>query len=53
MYKSYAKICLKKKLNSVAFSSQGNYTDRLSAKLVPTYADRGCRVVSTTDSHGR
>jgi hypothetical protein len=26
---------------------------RLSAKLVPTFADRGCRVVSTADSHGR
>jgi hypothetical protein len=26
---------------------------RLSAKLVPTLADRGCRVVSSTDPHGR
>jgi hypothetical protein len=26
---------------------------RLSAKLVPTFADRECRVVSATDSHGR
>jgi hypothetical protein len=26
---------------------------RLSAKLVPTFADSGCRVVSTTDPHGR
>jgi hypothetical protein len=26
---------------------------RLSAKLVPTLADRGCCVVSTTNSHGR
>jgi hypothetical protein len=25
----------------------------LSAKLVPTFADRGCRVVSATDPHGR
>jgi hypothetical protein len=25
---------------------------RLSAKLVPTFADRGCRVVSTTDPYG-
>jgi hypothetical protein len=37
----------------VAFSPQENYTDRataaLSAKLVPTFADRGCRVVSPTD----
>jgi hypothetical protein len=39
------------------FSPQANYTDRatarLSAKLVPTFADRRCRVVSETDSHGR
>jgi hypothetical protein len=26
---------------------------RLSAKLVPTFADRGCRLVSATDPHGR
>jgi hypothetical protein len=26
---------------------------RLSAKLVPTFADRGCRVVSATDLHVR
>jgi hypothetical protein len=26
---------------------------QLSAKLVPTFADRGCRVVSATDPHGR
>jgi hypothetical protein len=26
---------------------------RLSAKLVPTFADRGCRVVSMTDPYGR
>jgi hypothetical protein len=25
----------------------------LSAKLVPTFADIGCRVVSATDPHGR
>jgi hypothetical protein len=25
----------------------------LSEKLVPTFADRGCRVVSATDPHGR
>jgi hypothetical protein len=25
---------------------------RLSAKLVPTFADRGCHVVSVTDPHG-
>jgi hypothetical protein len=26
---------------------------RLSAKLVPTFADRGCHMVSVTDSYGR
>jgi hypothetical protein len=26
---------------------------RLSAKSVSTFADRGCRVVSVTDSYGR
>jgi hypothetical protein len=26
---------------------------RLSAKLVPTFADRSCRVVSATDPYGR
>jgi hypothetical protein len=26
---------------------------RFSAKLVPAFADRGCRVVSATDPHGR
>jgi hypothetical protein len=25
----------------------------MSAKLVPTFADRGCHVVSATDPHGR
>jgi hypothetical protein len=38
----------------MASSPQANYTDRpsgrrLLAKLVPTFADRGCRVVSATD----
>jgi CBS-domain-containing membrane protein len=26
---------------------------RLSAKLLPTFADRGCHVVSVTDPYGR
>jgi hypothetical protein len=39
-------------------SPQANCTDRqsdrrMSAKLVPTLADRGCRVVSATNPHGR
>jgi hypothetical protein len=45
-------------INSVARSPQANYTDRLSdrrlsAKLVPTSADRGRRVVSATNPQGR
>jgi hypothetical protein len=36
------------------FSPQANPRDRrLSAKLVPALVDRGCRVVSATDPHGR
>jgi hypothetical protein len=40
------------------FSPQANCNDRpsdgrLSVKLVPIFADRGCRVVSATDSHSR
>jgi hypothetical protein len=38
-------------------SPRANYTQqsdrRLSAKLVPTFADRGCHVVSVTDPYGR
>jgi hypothetical protein len=38
-------------------SPRENYTERsdrrLSAKLVPTFADRGCSVVSVTDTYGR
>jgi hypothetical protein len=41
--------------NSVAFSPQTNYTDQecgrhLLSKLVPTYAGRGCCMVSAMDS---
>jgi hypothetical protein len=44
---------LKLKTKLHILSPQANYTDRLSdrrllAKLVPTLADRGCRVVSAT-----
>jgi hypothetical protein len=56
-YKSRHKHSISKKLNSVAFSPQAKYTDlataALSAKLVPTFANRGCRVVSATDPPGR
>jgi hypothetical protein len=37
-------------------SPQANYTDRATAavgEVAPTFAGRGCYVVSTTDSHGR
>jgi hypothetical protein len=35
-------------------SSRANYTDRSSlvGELVPTVGDRGCHVVSVTDSYG-
>jgi hypothetical protein len=42
--------------NSGAWSASELYRPsdrRLSAKLVPTLADRGCCVVSATNSHGR
>jgi hypothetical protein len=45
---------LKKKLRGL--SPQANYTDRATAavgEVVPTFAGRGCYVVSPTDSHGR
>jgi hypothetical protein len=38
-------------LNFVAFSLQANYTNRATV-LVPTFADRGCHMVSATDPHG-
>jgi hypothetical protein len=47
---------LLKELNSVACSPSELYLlsdRRLSAKLVPTFADRGCRVVSATNLYGR
>jgi hypothetical protein len=45
---------LKKKLRGL--SPQANYTDRATATvgaIVPTFAGRGCYVVSATESHGR
>jgi hypothetical protein len=57
-YMSHINGSKKKKLNSVACSPQANYTARASgrrllAKLVPTFADRGCHVVSATNPRGR
>ena len=46
----------KLKLNSVALVASELYRQsgrRRSAKLVPTFADRGCHVVSATDPHDR
>jgi hypothetical protein len=45
----------KKERNSVALVRERTILSdrRLSAKLVPTFADRGCSVVSVTDPHGR
>jgi hypothetical protein len=47
---------LKQKTNSVALVRKRTLRPserRLSEKLVPNFADKGCRVVSTTDPHGR
>jgi hypothetical protein len=46
-------VTLRKLIKLHGLSPQANYTDRLSdrrlsTKLVPTLADRGCRVVSAT-----
>jgi hypothetical protein len=51
-FKQYLK--LKTKLRGL--SPQANYTYRATAavgEVVPTFAGRGCYVVSATDSHGR
>jgi hypothetical protein len=45
-----------KKLNSVALVRERTIpTERppLVGEVVPTFSNRGCRVVSATDSHGR
>jgi hypothetical protein len=46
----------KTKLNSVALVRKRTIPAErppLVGKLVPTFADRGCRVISATDSHDR
>jgi hypothetical protein len=58
MYVPYQTHDITKKNKLRVFSPQASYTDRprdlrLLAKLVPTLADRGYRVVSATKSHGR
>jgi hypothetical protein len=50
------KFCCEKKKNPWPKSASELYRPsdrRLSAKLVPTFADRGCHVVSVTDPYGR
>jgi hypothetical protein len=47
-------VCYNVKLRGL--SPQANYTDRATAavgEVVPTFADRGCCVVSATGPHGR
>jgi hypothetical protein len=47
---------IKTKLNSVAWVESELYRPsdrRLSANLVPTFADSGCHVASVTDPYGR
>jgi hypothetical protein len=51
---SYFQITVLKKLRGL--SPQANYTNRATAavgEVVPTFAGRGCYVVSAADSHGR
>jgi hypothetical protein len=51
---TFRTITNKKQTNSMVSAHKANYTDRcLSAKLVPTLADRECRVVSAANPHGR
>jgi hypothetical protein len=50
----FAKLKTKTKLRGL--SPQANYSDRATVavgEVVPTFAGRGCYVVSATDSHGR
>jgi CBS-domain-containing membrane protein len=44
-----------KKTKLRGLSRRANYTDRATAacRLVPTFADRGCHVVSVMDPYGR
>jgi hypothetical protein len=52
--KNIFKIFLQKKIPRPLVRKRTIPSDRrLSAKLVPTFADRGCRVVSGTDPSGR
>jgi hypothetical protein len=47
---------LRTKLNSVVSVRERTMpTERppIVGEVTPTFADRGCRVVSSTDSHGR
>jgi hypothetical protein len=51
MYPTGLHLSIKKK-NYVAFGPLANYADRATAaswRSLPTFADRGCCVVSTTD----
>jgi hypothetical protein len=43
----------KKPWNESAIELYRPSDSRLSAKLVPTFADRGCHVVNVTDPYGR
>jgi hypothetical protein len=52
------RVVLSLSLSLHGLSPRANYTDRpnnrrLSAKLVPTFSERGCHMVSVTDPYGR
>jgi hypothetical protein len=46
-------VRIKELKNGLMIFKNFDVDHRMSAKLVPTFADRGCRIVSATDSHGR
>jgi hypothetical protein len=49
-------IVTQNKTNSIVLVPRANYTyraTRLAAKLVPSFEDKGCCVVGTTDPYGR
>jgi hypothetical protein len=52
-WKSKIKKKLKTPWSEFASELYGPSDRRLSAKLLPNFADRGCQVVSVTDPYGR
>jgi hypothetical protein len=57
LYSATDMLCLNqmviKKTKLHGLSPRANYTDRATAKRLPTCADRGCHMVGVTDPYGR